>query len=233
MGEGRSVKAHAPSKPLRVLHINISLTNMKSDSGTRTYRMTARAEAAAQTGRDILEATVALWRERALDEITLQAIADRAGVTVQTVLRRFGSKEGVIEACIQEDVAGVRLERDRASAGDVEGALDVLAAHYERDGDAIVRTLGLEDRLEAAAAVAERGRREHREWCARVFGPFLPPSDTEAYGGRLDAFVAATDLYLWKLLRRDLGRTVEETRQALRSLLDGLILLSSPDRKST
>lgn len=206
---------------------------MKSDSGTRPYRMTARAEAVAQTGRDILEAAVELWRERALDEITLQAIADRAGVTVQTVIRRFGSKEGVVEACIQEDVAGVRLERDRASAGDVEGALDVLVAHYERDGDAIVRTLGLEDRLEAARAVAERGRSEHREWCARVYGPFLPPSDSEAYRGRLDAFVTATDLYLWKLLRRDLGRTHGETRQTLRSLLDGLVLLSSHDPEST
>lgn len=205
---------------------------MKSEPKTRPYRMTARAESAARTGRDILEATVALWRERALDEITLRAIADRAGVSVQTVIRRFGSKDGVVEACIEGDVAGVRVERDRAPTGDVEGAVDVLLTHYERDGDAIVRTLDLEDRLEAARAVAERGRREHREWCARVFAPFLPPSDREAYDTRLDAFVAVTDLYLWKLLRRDVGRTAGETKRALRTLLDGLILLSSHDGES-
>jgi len=37
---------------------------MKSDV-PRPYRQTARAEAAAQTGRHILSAAVALWRERA------------------------------------------------------------------------------------------------------------------------------------------------------------------------
>jgi hypothetical protein len=34
--------------------------------------------------------------------------------------------------------------------------------------------------------------------------------------------VAATDLYLWKLIRRDLGRTVEQTRQAISTLLYAL-----------
>ncbi len=189
--------------------------------------MTARAEAAARTGRDILEATVSLWRERALDEITLQAIADRAGVSVQTVIRRFGSKGGVIEACIEGDVAGIRVDRDRASAGNVDGALEILLTHYERDGDAILRTIDLEEKLEAARAVSETGRREHRAWCARVFGPFLPPSDSDDYERRLDGFVAVTDLYLWKLLRRDLGRSTEETKRTLRALIDGLVLLSS------
>lgn len=192
--------------------------------------MTARAEAAAQTARDILEATVALWRERSLDEITLQAIADRADVSVQTVIRRFGSKEGVFEACIESDAGDVRVERGRAPAGDVEEALDTLITHYERDGDAILRTLKLEEKLDAAQAIAARGRKEHRKWCARVFGPFLPPSDSDDYDGRVDAFVAATDLYLWNLLRRDLGRSADETKRALRTLIDGLVLLSS--RKS-
>lgn len=206
---------------------------MNSEPTTRPYRMTARAEAAARTGRDILEAAVALWRERALDEITLQEIANRAGVSVQTVIRRFGSKEGVIEACIEGDVAGVRLERERAPAGDVERALEILLGHYERDGDAVLRTLAVEERLEAARAVAETGRTEHRAWCARVFERFLPAPDAAEYRPRLDAFVAATDLYLWKLLRRDLGRSTEETKRTLRTLLDGLTFLSTREADST
>lgn len=196
---------------------------MKNDAPTRPYRMTARAEAAAQTARDILKATVALWREQSLDEITLQAIADRAGVSVQTVIRRFGSKEGVFDACIESDTAGVRIERARAPAGAVDEALDVLMAHYERDGDAILRTLLLEDKLEAAAAIAASGRREHRTWCLRVFGPYLPPAESDDLEHRVDAFVAATDLFVWKLLRRDLGRSADETKPVIRALVEGLI----------
>lgn len=192
--------------------------------------MKARAESAAQTAEDILAATVALWRERSLEEITLQEIADGAGVSVQTVIRRFGSKEGVFEACIDGDAAGIRVERDRAPSGDVGAALDILLSHYERDGDAVVRTLALEDKLDAARAIAERGRQEHRTWCTRVFEPFLPPPGARDHHTRLDAFVAATDLYVWKLLRRDLGRSAGATKKAIRTLIDGLISLDSAER---
>ncbi|WP_412068896.1 TetR/AcrR family transcriptional regulator [Rubrivirga sp. IMCC43871] len=189
----------------------------------RPYRQTARAEAAAQTGRDILAAAAALWRERSLDAITLADIAERAGVSVQTVIRRFGSKDGVIDAGIEARASGVEAERDAAPVDDVAGALDVLLAHYEADGDAVVRTLALEDRLPAAKRIADNGRAHHRAWCARVFGHVLPAPDAADHTARLDAVVAATDLYVWKLLRRDLGRSVEATRAAFDALLGPLV----------
>ena len=188
--------------------------------------MAARAEAAARTARDILAATAALWRERPLDEITLAAIAERAGVSVRTVIRRFGSREGVVAACIEADAAGIAAERGQVPAGDVEGALGVLLAHYERDGDAVVRTLSLEATVPEARAIAQAGRAEHREWCARVFAPHLPPPGHPEHGVRLDAFVAATDLYAWKLLRRDLGRSAQDTERAMGALVRGLLSLS-------
>ncbi|HEU0302239.1 MAG TPA: helix-turn-helix domain-containing protein, partial [Longimicrobium sp.] len=110
------------------------MSDMKSPSPPRGYRMAARAEAAARTARDILAATVALWRERPIDEITLADIAARAGVSARTVIRRFGSREGVISACIEADAAGIQAERGQAFPGSVDEALDVLLAHYERDG---------------------------------------------------------------------------------------------------
>jgi AcrR family transcriptional regulator len=192
--------------------------------------MAARAEAAARTGHGILTAAAELWRERPMDEITLAAIAQRAGVSVRTVIRRFGSREGVIAACIEADASGIVSERDQAAAGDVEGALEVLLAHYERDGDAVLRTLALEDKVAEAKAIADAGRAGHRLWCARVFAPHLPPREDDAYGTRLDAFVAATDLYVWKLLRRDLGRSADDTRQVIRALVDGILSLPHPTR---
>ena len=95
------------------------MINMKSVSTGRSYHMTARAEAAEQTERNILAAAVALWREHSPEQITLAMIAERSGVTVQTVIRRFGSKEGVIAACIERDAAGLHAERQKMPAGDV------------------------------------------------------------------------------------------------------------------
>lgn len=198
---------------------------MKTSSPTRGYRMAARAEAAAQTARDILAAAAALWRERPIDEITLADIAERAGVSVRTVIRRFGSREGIIAACIEADAAEILSQRDQAPADDVASALYVLLAHYERDGDAVLRTLALEETVAEAKAIATAGREGHRAWCARVFAPHLPPPTDDAYGVRLDAFVAATDIYVWKLLRRDLRRSADDAGQVIRALVDGLLSL--------
>lgn len=188
----------------------------------RPYRQSARAEAAAQTGRDIMAAAVALWYERAIDEITLADIAKRAGVTVQTVIRRFGSKDGLIEAIIETKASGVEETRESAPQGNIPAALAVLLGHYESEGDPTIRTLALEDRLPAARRIAESGRRHHRQWCARVFAHVLPDPADGTYHTCLDAFVAATDLYLWKLLRRDLGRSAEQTRQTIETLVGAL-----------
>jgi len=196
----------------------------------RAYRQTARAEAAEQTRRDIMAAAVALWRTRDWEAVTLADIAEQAGCTVQTVLRRFGSKDGVVDACLEEKVSGVEALRDQAPAGDPDAALAVLLPHYETDGDATLRTLALEERSTVARRIAEHGRRHHRSWCARVFAPYLPAPRTTLYAVRLDAFVAATDLYLWKLLRRDLGRTEAETRRVFAALLEGLTS-TPPTRK--
>jgi hypothetical protein len=43
----------------------------------------------------------------------------------------------------------------------------------------------------------------------------------------LDALVAATDVYIWKLARRDMGRTREETGIILRRLVDAVLAQAS------
>ena len=63
----------------------------------RTYRMRARAEAAEQTRLRIIGAAIELAFEKPVAAITLPVIAERASVSVQTVLRQFGSREALIE----------------------------------------------------------------------------------------------------------------------------------------
>ena len=70
----------------------------------RPYRMRARAQAAQATAQAIIAAARVLFAERPYDQVSLPVIAERAGVTVQTVLRRFGSKEELFAAAAQRAV---------------------------------------------------------------------------------------------------------------------------------
>jgi AcrR family transcriptional regulator len=203
-----------------------------TDVGTaRPYRMKARAAAAEHTAQRIAAAAFDVWREVGLDELTLQQVADRAGVTVQTVLRRFGSKDGVIQAGFEHGSKAVVMQRETAPVGDIRGALDVLLDHYEEWGDATLRTVALEDRFPAAAAIARFGRVSHRDWCQRHLVPrHLVPgrrvpslASAESDERLLDALATATDAYVWKLLRRDLGRSREETLAVMERLVTGAL----------
>ena len=63
--------------------------------------MTSRARAVEETRRRILDASVDLHGERLVADISLDDIAERAGVSVQTVLRHFGSRAGLVEAAVE------------------------------------------------------------------------------------------------------------------------------------
>src|SRR5437764_14803627 len=108
---------------------------------TRTYRMGARAEAAAATGERILDAAEALFWEAPAREATLDEIAGRAGVSVQTVIRRFGGREGVGVASMQRALSRAETQRDEAEPGDLPRIVSVLMEHYESLGDRVLRTL--------------------------------------------------------------------------------------------
>jgi AcrR family transcriptional regulator len=184
----------------------------------REYHMVARAEAAAATGERILDAVVDLFWEHPSDQIRLEDVANRAGVTVQTVIRRFGSKDGLFAAAGEREGARVREQRGQVTPGDVEGAVDILLDHYEAMGDFVLRLLVEEERIPMVADIVETGRTQHREWCQFVFGPFLP-GDEEARGRRVAQFVAICDVYTWKLLRRDQGLSRAQTELALIEML--------------
>jgi AcrR family transcriptional regulator len=136
--------------------------------GVRPYRMRARAEAAERRAARILDAAVQLWRERWYDEMTLEDLVERSGVSASTILRRFGSKEGILAAVIAADPLGVVRGRDRIAVGDVDAAVRELVDHYEQVGDAVIRDLALEERIPAIGQAVRRGRALHRAALHRV-----------------------------------------------------------------
>ena len=188
----------------------------------RPYRMRARAEAAAETGRRILGAVIELHMERFFDQVSLEDIADRAGVTVQTVIRRFGSKEQLIEAATEAVNRQVVRQRDQAPVGDIEGAVKNLVDHYEEWGDSVLRLLAQEERVPAFRAVTDAGRTLHYEWVERTFAPLLAKPTGEERRRLLAELIAVCDVYFWKLLRRDLGLSREQTELAIREAIVAL-----------
>lgn len=178
--------------------------------------MRARTEAAAETHRAILAATQALMTERFLDEITLDDVAARAGVTTRTVIRRFGGREGLIQATFAAGSAEVEARRNEIPRGDVEAAVEAVFEDYERYGDALIMMLAQEGRHpDLLGPLADKGRQDHALWVEQVFAP----------RDRLHVaqLIAAMDVYVWKLFRRDLGlsrgRATEAMTEMVRRLL--------------
>ena len=199
---------------------------------TRPYRMVARAAAAEETGRRILEAARQLFAEQLYDQVSLQTVAGRAGVTVQTVLRRFTSKEQLFAAVAAERSVQIRGVRDRAAAGDIPAAVRDLVGVYETWGDEVLHLLAQEQRAAAIRAVTETGRRHHHAWVERDFAPWLQALPPAARRLRLAQLIATTDLYTWKILRRDLGLSQTEVEAAICDLVTRLLGEAGDDRRA-
>lgn len=170
--------------------------------------MRARAEAAERTAERVMDAAIELWRVEPYDQMTLKEIADRAGVSLSTVMRRFGSKDGLAEAVLRSDRVGTQSNRDAVAEGDVAGAVRMIVSEYEVYGDAVMRMIGLEERMDVVRHVVAAGRVAHEEWVERVFGPLLEPAPRRRL--QVLQLVTATDVYTWKLLRRDRGLSADE-----------------------
>jgi AcrR family transcriptional regulator len=192
--------------------------------------MQARAAAAEQTRQRVLQATIELYTERRLDQFSLEDVATRSGVTVQTVLRRFGSKGDLIAAAGEEMYRRVKAQRGLAPMGDVGGAVHNLLDHYEEVGDLALRSLAQEDIHPSIHTLTERGRRLHHDWVTRTFAPLLAGVSGSKRKRLRAQLIAVTDVYVWKLLRRDLGLEREQAELALREMIDGLSSERTPSR---
>ena len=189
----------------------------------RSYVQTTRARSAEQTGERILDAARARFTAADYEEVTLDQVAADAGVTVQTVIRRFASKDGVVRALADRIGPQVLAQRGEAVAGDLDGAVGNLVEHYEHEGDMVLHLLRQERRVPAYAEVTDLGRQLHADWCARVFAPWI-----DAFRGadrqRLTAqVVAVCDVHTWFLLRRQAGLSRRQTELALSELLTGVL----------
>jgi len=185
--------------------------------------MAARAESAHANGERIVAVARELFAERLYDQVLLEDVAARAGVTVRTVVRRFGSKEQLFALIAAERSRLIRGERNETLPGDVPGAVGTLMESYETWGDEVLHLLAQERRADAIAKGVRAGREFHRAWVQRIFSPLLAKMPLAQRKRRLAQLTAVTDVYTWKVLRRDLGLSRQEAQVSIRDLVDQIL----------
>jgi AcrR family transcriptional regulator len=196
----------------------------------RTYTMTARAQSAEQTRRRILRSTFDLQSTRLASEVSLEAVAEDAGVSVQTVLRHFGNRAGLFDATVAF-ANDMIVEERRAPVGDVAGAVRVLVDHYEKRGDMALMMLAQETTYDHVRQLSEAGKATHRDWVVEVFAPRLAGLSPAEREQAVDLLVVATDVYTWKLLRRDRRHSRSQTEQRMTTLVAAVLAATAPHGK--
>ena len=181
--------------------------------------MRARAAAAETTRRRILEVAVTLLKSRFRSEIRLEDIAGGAQVTVQTIINVFGSRSELLDEALASLLDDLRVQRLRAEPGDLEGAVAALVDHYEQFGDLVIRNLS----EQADPALIETGRAGHRRWVQRQFAAQIARLDATRHRSLIDELVCVCDVYIWKLLRRDMGRSRPETEKTILSMVNAIV----------
>ena len=190
-------------------------------SPERSYRMRARAASVQGTRERILAAADDLFMEQWMDEVSLRDIAARAGVALQTVVRHFGTREGLLEAIADQLRGPAERLRFAAPVGDIPAAVSMLVSLYEDRAPRMLRTLAQEDRIPALRPLIQRARDTHHQWIAEVFAPMLPARDP-ARSRRTVELAAVTDVYMWKVLRQDHGLSPEATEAALVEMIGAI-----------
>ena len=138
------------------------------------------------------------------------------------MLNRFGTKERLFLAEAAETIPEIDAILASVRPGDVRSVVRTVLRQYELMGDLNVRALELEGRLPAMAEVSRAGRVNHRAWLESAFAEQLP---TERGPRRttVNALYAATDVHLWKVLRRDLHASLAETTRVMERLVRGAL----------
>jgi AcrR family transcriptional regulator len=208
--------AAVPASALPPSVFNVMFTNM---TVSRSYTMKARAASAAITAERIVEAAKELLMNKVIAEITLADIAARAGVTVQTILRRFGDKDAVFAAAVARFFGQVRAHRGQAVPGALDNLVANLVEHYEQWGRLMLKMVAEETTTPAIHNVVQEGKAYHRRWCETVFADTLTSLRQAERGRRLAELIAICDLRTWEVLRITSGLSPDQTQLALHEML--------------
>ena len=193
---------------------------------TRRYTKVARARSEERTRAELLDAAERAYFSGSWEKTTLEDIAAEAGTTKQTLLRHFGSKDGLVKAGSERAFARISEQRMAAPTNDIAGAIDNLLDHYYEVGEqALVMSAATEGTMRD---LAENGKKFHREWVDHAFGAWLSPVRVAERKRLRGALIATCDVQFWAILSRDLGYSRPQVRATLITAIERLLLEETP-----
>jgi AcrR family transcriptional regulator len=171
----------------------------------RPYKKVAREQSQQRTRDALLDAADDEFYSDRWQKTSLEALSAKAGVTKQTLLRHFGSKDGLLLQALMRGAAQILEQRWSTPPGDVAGAVENLLDHYESWGERSLR-IGAWQRSGPAmlAKLSQMARQVHYEWVEYAFGPWLQGLDEEARVRRRAALIAVCDVQSWWIFSHDL-----------------------------
>lgn len=182
--------------------------------------MTARATATARTRERITEAMLQRFSRTPYDRIRLENVATDAQVTVQTVIRHFGSKAGLLAAMVESALGRLFTDRAAALGEEPQSTVVALVRYYEQQGALILKLYAEAYQAPGVPELAARGRAAHVQWCHDAFDDALEHGLEETVRRRrLAQVVTLCDVATWRILRVDCELSPKQTEQALLELL--------------
>lgn len=172
-----------------------------------------------------MDVTVDMIRAGEAGSITLQKVAKVAEVSVQTILRAFSSKEGLLTASLnaQPSEAAEDFLADTTGSENVPVMMSVLYDFYDKIGDTVMKRLADEAHLPELAAANAVGREFHRKFVNQRFAHELDNLREEERHVLFNALMAVTDLYVWRVLRRDEGLDPDAAKRVVTLLVSRTI----------
>ena len=176
-------------------------------AGTMGAYNELRAEQAEQTRTRIMDATLRVMA-RGVATLSVPAVAREAGVSVPTVYRNFGTKQGLLDAVYLHVV-------HRAGPGELvpPRTLDELRegvrAVFERldSADDLARAAMASPAAEEVRRNAMPTRREIYRRLADAIAPKLAQTDRDRVARLLSVLIGSSSLRMW---RDHLGSSIEE-----------------------
>ncbi|MCX6462981.1 MAG: helix-turn-helix domain containing protein [Pseudonocardiales bacterium] len=165
---------------------------------TTARRRMGRAEREQQ----ILDVALAVFTERGFREASMDAVAERAGITKPVLYTHFGSKDGLLLACIARARAEL-LEVTTAAAAAASGPEDMLRSgtlaffRYLEEREAAWTLLCSESTV--AGEALEGIRAQQSDFIALLLAAQVPGVDPQRLAGWAQVIVGACErLAIWR-----------------------------------
>jgi AcrR family transcriptional regulator len=194
-----------------------------SDIEPRPYKQVARAKAQERTRDALLEVAMDEFVGDRWQTTSLEALSAKAGVTKQTLLRHFGSKDGLLMQALMRGASQVFDQRWSTPAGDIAAAVANLLDHYEEWGERSLRIGAWQSGPAVLAKLSQMARQIHYDWVEYAFGPWLENLEETARVQRRATLIALCDVHTWQLLSGDLRLAREEVHATLTGAIEAIV----------